>query len=105
MQIREATLADTRRLAEVAAAAFFEDPLMPAIEPRRRQFPEDYLRGWFYSVQAKILAPEAVVLVSMDKNTDIITGFGAWKREGNGGAAEQWRGRGSVLKSMKCPPP
>ena len=66
--IRRATLADVPQMADVFAAGFIDDDVFGRfMHPKRREFPEDWLRYWQKEIRSTIIDPAGVCFVGVDK--------------------------------------
>lgn len=96
MPVRKATFADLRSIAEILAAAFYDEELNAYFFPHRQQYPEDYVQAWYQTVLEKWWDYDNVWIVSYidvkqdaksssDESTGIqgqITGAAQWARAG-----------------------
>ena len=65
--IRRATLTDVPQLAEVFAAGFMDDDVFGRfMHPKRKEFPEDWLRWWNKEISKHIIDPAGLSFVGVD---------------------------------------
>ena len=100
MYLREARLSDMPTVGGLAARAFIDDPLFTIVEPKRHAYYEDYEASWIRRIRRKFLRLEARVILAVDEESNDITGFAVWMREGDDPAADRWRDEGGMLKRM-----
>lgn len=106
MHIREATLADIPRLAEIWSIAFFDDAFYNTIFPRRREFLDDYRNMWTKKLQKRFLqlgeqylVAETDVVDTNGRSRTEVTGWASWTRMGSSKAAEKIAADGeSILR-------
>lgn len=96
MHMREATLADIPRLAEIWSIAFLKDTFYNTIFPHRSEFLVDYrnmwtrkLQGRFLQLGERYLVVETDVVDTDGQSRKEITGWASWKRMGSSKAAEK----------------
>ena len=66
--IRRATLTDVPQMAEVFAAGFIDDDVFGRfMHPKRREYPEDWLRWWAKEIRSQIIDPAGLCFVGVDK--------------------------------------
>lgn len=108
MHMREATLADIPRLAEIWSIAFLKDAFYDTIFPHRSEFLVDYrnmwtrkLQGRFLQLGERYLVVETDVVDTNGQSRKEITGWASWKRMGSSKAAEKIVADGEcILRGM-----
>lgn len=108
MHLREATLADIPRLAEIWSIAFSTDPFYDTIFPRRNEFLDDYRKMWTTKLHKRFLLPgEQYIVVETDvmdtngKSQTEVTGWASWKRMGSSKTAQKISAdRECILRGM-----
>lgn len=89
--MRIATFADLKSIAEILAAAFYDEELNAYFFPNRKQYPEDYVHAWYQVVLERWWNCDNVWLVSytdrlIDSNgiagrPSEVTGAAQWATE------------------------
>ncbi|RMZ79728.1 hypothetical protein DV738_g3257, partial [Chaetothyriales sp. CBS 135597] len=65
---RQATLADVPQMARVFADGFLDDDVYGRfMHPKRREYPQDWLRSWEDGMRAQLANPRAVTYVSTER--------------------------------------
>lgn len=99
MPVRQATWADLKVGARIAALAFWEDEFMgDRWNPYRAKHPKSFERAFPHDLYESYFDARTRVLVSYPKDQpDRITGMAIWSRTGDGGkhmeASQSWLGR------------
>ena len=66
--IRKARLADVTEMADVFATGFIDDDVFGRfMHPKRREFPEDWLRYWQREIRSTIIDPAGLCFVGVDE--------------------------------------
>jgi GNAT superfamily N-acetyltransferase len=82
--IRPATISDVRDISKVMAAAFIDNEVMgDYLFPRRREYPQDYLRHFRRMVREHIVQQGRRVIVAIIGPA--IVGMASWERQGPAG--------------------
>lgn len=96
MRLREATVADIPRLAEIWSIAFSTDPFYDAIFPRRSEFFDDYRNMWttklhkrFLQVGEQYIVVETDIIDTNGRSRSEVTGWASWKRMGSSKTAQK----------------
>lgn len=96
MHLREATLADIPRLAEIWSIAFHTDPFYDTIFPHRSEFFDDYRNMWttklhkrFLQLGEQYIVVETDVMDTNGKSRTEVTGWASWKRMGSSKTAQK----------------
>lgn len=96
IHIREATLADIPRLAEIWSIAFDNDTFYNVIFPRRVEFRDDYRNMWttrlrrrFLGLGERYLVAETDVEEANGRSRKEIVGWASWFRMGSSEAAQK----------------
>lgn len=108
MRLREATVADIPRLAEIWSIAFSTDPFYDAIFPRRNEFFDDYRNMWttklhkrFLQVGEQYIVVETDIIDTSGRSRAEVTGWASWKRMGSSKTAQKISEDGEcVLKGV-----
>lgn len=80
MPTRRATYSDLKPMAEVLAAAFYDEGLNRYFFPHRKEYPQDYLRLWYQMIVTRWWDYDSIWLVSYE-------GSGAHVADGGGGVS------------------
>lgn len=93
-KIRQAALADIPQMADVFAAGFIDDDVFGRfMHPKRREYPQDWLRYWTWDLRKHFADPAALCFVHLDE-AETVKGCCMMRRMGKGGdtiaATESW---------------
>jgi len=84
MAIRKARRGDLRAMAEVLAAAFFNEELFGELmHPHRHEYPEDFVNFFERRIWSHWFEYQRTILVSEDPESGKVVGVADWERQGN----------------------
>lgn len=91
MRIRPLTRQDLSIVADIHAAAFWDDQISIWLYPHKEQYPNDFRDFWFRWMQFAYCQPGFRIWVVEDEETGAVLGSALWERRGKTEVARSWR--------------
>lgn len=88
IKVREATVKDLNRVADISSLAFLENALFDNLNPRRHQYFEQFRYTRLRHARNAMLKPSMRLLVAETDSGEVV-GYAIWERLGNDPIAQK----------------
>lgn len=103
IQVREATVKDLNRVADISSLAFLNNALFDNLNPRRHEYFESFRYTRLRYARNAMLKPSTRLLVA-ETNAGEIVGYAIWERLGDDPIAQRVKAERDGIRLRKsCP--